>query len=202
MPPSLEAVIGPPKHLVNRVLDEYWRATDEDVEVGLAWYDAALAEACALDQADGRRGAGVIAALSPLAPWGKNLARARATFERGTADGLTFGMHTRKANRILAGEAPLDVLSGPKVRAFFRCIIGDGDVVCIDRHALDIATGRYGTERDRKVLDRAGAYEYVAASYVEAAKWVGMEPRHLQAITWTSHRNRKGLQWADDRSTT
>jgi len=181
-------------------MDEHDRATEHDVARGTAWYDLALAEARRLDGADGRKGAGVIAALSPLAPWGKNLERASLAFERGTAEGLTFGLHTRRADRILAGESPLDVLGGRKVRSFYLCIMGCDWSVCVDRHALDIVVGHPTNDKEKKVLDLRGGYEYVAGIYREAAGILQYEPRVLQAITWTSWRARKGVEWADNRN--
>lgn len=195
---NLAERIGYPDRMTAAVIYEYERATPHDVARGTAWYDLALAEASRLDGADGRVGAGVIAALSPLAPWGKNLERARLAFERGNADGLTFGLHTRRANRILNGEAPLDVLGGPKVRSFYECILGSPTHVTIDRHAFDLIVGRPTTDAEKKALALKGAYEYVADAYRTAARKVALQPRVLQAITWTSWRARKGVEWADN----
>lgn len=195
---ALAEQIGSRQALINAILDEYWMASPTDITRGMVWYDLALTEACRLDRADGRQGAGVIAALSPLAPWGKNIERARLAFERGEAGGLTFGQHTRKADRILNGEDPLDVLGGNKVRSFFACILGSTHDVCIDRHAFDLTQRRHTNDKEKKVLDRKGVYLHVADAYVEAAQWAGLEPRQLQAITWTSWRRRKGVdRWAD-----
>lgn len=194
---DLEQRIAPTQHMINAITDMLWHATPQDVDDGLAWYDLALAEARRLDGADGRTGAGVIAALSPLAPWGKNVERARLAFQRGTAEGLTFGSHARKADRILQGEDPDGVLGGRKVRSFYACILGDDGAVCIDRHALDVALRKQTTDTEKKVLELKGGYEHVAAAYREAAQWARMPPRCLQAVTWVAHRRRKGLDWAD-----
>lgn len=195
---DLAVRIGPKPVLIDALIHEYWLSEDEDRRRGQAWYGVALAEARTLDKGTGVRGAGVIAALSPLAPWGKNLERARLTFARGTAEGLTFALHTRRADRILAGEHPLDVLGGNKVRSFFKCIMGSPTDVTIDRHAFDVLWGRPTTDAEKKVLDLKGAYEYTADVYRSVASMVELEPRILQAITWTSWRRRKGVEWADN----
>lgn len=183
----------------DRILDAFmWQTTDETLAEGLDWYNRTAAEARRLASGDVAMGAGVIAALSPLAPWGLNLQRARLAFERGDANGLTFGAHTRKANRIMAGEDPDDVLSGPKVRSFYECIMGSTTAVCVDRHAIAIVMGRPLNDKERKVLDRKGAYDHIANGYRDAASMVGLVPSQLQAVTWVSWRKQHGLDWADN----
>lgn len=194
------STLPPRALLIDALVHEWWLATEQDILDGTAWYDVALAEARTLDGADGEQGAGVIAALSPLTPWGKNVERARLAFQRGEAGGLTFGLHARRADRILNGEHPLDVLGGNKVRSFYHCILGSDWHVTIDRHAFDILVGRPTTDKEKKLLDRKGMYEYTADVYRTVADMTELEPRILQAITWTSWRRRKGVSWADKRN--
>lgn len=185
--------------LVVNILAELSRATLADASDGTDWYPQALAVAAELTPTAPEAGAGIIAALSPQCSWGENVKRARHTLAQGTADGVTFGNATRKADAILAGADPLDVLGGPKVRAFYACILGSDTAVCVDRHALAVARGYVAkdTRRDAKTLELVGAYDRIADAYRHAGHLVGALPSAVQAVTWTSWRRRKGLDWAD-----
>jgi hypothetical protein len=100
------------------------------------------------------------------------------------------GANNAKAARILRGEEPLDVLGGLKVRAFYRNIIGDRDVVTIDRHAYSIAAGRHLKDTEAGPLN-AKAHYAVEALYQEAARALGVCPVTLQACTWLTWRRLK-----------
>lgn len=176
-----------------RVMRTYLAATDEHRQEGIDWYRNAHNEALLLDPGNVRRAAGVIAALSPRVSWDNNLRLARKAYEHGEASG-TLGVSCRAANAILAGNDPSVVLRGPKVSAFFTLIANPDDpsVVCVDRHAIDIAIGRRLTDAERSVyeLNRRGLYEVFAACYRRAAKRLGVLPAWVQAATWVSWRAR------------
>src|SRR4051794_34841486 len=116
---------------VRRIVRTYRKAGEVELEQGATWYAAAAADALEI-AADGgipfRSVAGVIAALSPRTSWELNvrwareLARAYAAGETCPRIGTTA--NRRKAWEIAAGADPLEVLSGPKVRAFFGNIVG------------------------------------------------------------------------------
>lgn len=171
----------------------YATADPASIAAGRSWYAEAHAEVSRLARVAppgiGRSAcAGVLAALSPRAQWGQNVAAARAAVSAAelgpfvvaeAAAPYALGANCRKAARILTGEPAELVLGGPKVRAFWRAILGDPDAVTIDWWAC-VAAGRPGdfarlTPRRLAVIDCA---------YRRAAEWAGESPRDFQAIAW------------------
>jgi len=180
-----------------RLVTLFSGATDEELAHGLSWY--ALAHDTAAALAEPYRGyittdtaAGVIAALSPRSSWPQNVERARQLLATGDTYGLTLGRG--KARRIVAGEAPLAVLSGPKERSFYSNVSDPlgSDAVTIDAHAFDAAAGMVTSDPARKALGRVGEYERVAAMYRSAARTLGVAPHVVQAVVWVVWRNRFG----------
>lgn len=164
---------------------------------GATWYETAHVLAIKLDPSDPARAAGVIAALSPQVSWERNVMLATRAYKDGLATG-TLGANCRAADRILAGERPLDVLGGPKTRAFFTLIANpyDRETVCVDRHAFDIAAGQTGHAQRVKLTPKR--YEEVANAYRKVARGTTLTPAQVQAITWVWWRehvkeNRRGL---------
>lgn len=183
------------------ILAVFFAATDSEILHGARWYEDALSVCSTVAQATGlpvSTVAGVTAALSPNNRWPRNQADAAAlcrAFSAGTlADAAavrvsTFNGNKRKALRILAGESPLDVLGGLKVRAFYSCILGD-DAVCIDGHAYAIWLGGYvPTTKTPKISSKL--YASIAAAYGQAAETINAvtgsnySAAQIQAITWT-----------------
>lgn len=171
---------------VNHILGAYMRSSTSDRFDGMAWYSNARVLAETLSPNNVSRGAGVIAALSPMTSWPLNVKRATEVFDTGTTKGLS--KNVAKAERIFQGEDALDVLSGDKVRAFYLNIMGDHsvDAVTIDRHAIDVACGIVQSDADRaKAIRGKAGYRTVANMYVEAASIIGdLSPAQLQAIVW------------------
>jgi hypothetical protein len=173
----------------------YRAATDTQREEGAAWYRVARAIAARLDPADPSRGAAVLAVLSPMVQWDRNVRLAEDAYA-----GRPLGCLSRnadKARRIIAGEDPETVVTGDKVRAFWRAITDPTDqaAIVIDRHALDIAAGEVlGDERRKSALTRKGDYARVAALYRRAAVRLSREygkdlsPVDVQATTWVAWR--------------
>lgn len=175
-----------------KIIAVYETADPNMISAGHAWYDAAHALAVELDPANPRRAAGVLAALSPRTPWKRNVVMARAAYATGTATG-GLGTSCRAANRILAGEDPLDVLRAAKVRAFFTLIADPTDrhTVCVDRHATDVAIGERMDDETRAAryrLDVRGWYGRFADAYRLAAHVLGATPAQVQATTWLAWR--------------
>lgn len=177
-----------------------WKqATVAELAEGMAWYSDAHALAVKLSPESPKHAAGVIAALSPMMGWGQNVNLAVRAYADGQASGALFS-NVAKANRILAGEAPEDVLGGDKVRAFYGVIADpSSDAVVVDRHAFDIAVGRVTNNVSRQALGRKGVYGSFAQAYVRAAKAISRETgmdvsaSQVQAVTWTVWRRLKGL---------
>lgn len=169
-----------------RILSVYRAATPEDHSEGMGWYDEARSFAESLDT-DVSRAAGVIAAVSPMLSWPRNQTVARAIYA-GKREGLCLPNSVKAAARIMDGEHPLDVLNGPKVRAFYMAIMGEGDSVTLDRHAIDIAVGRPLSDTERAVYMGARNRRVILAAYVNAAHRAGVSPAAMQAITWVAWR--------------
>ena len=192
---------------VTNILAVYNAATAEDLREGLAWYQTAH-DWCRVQAGSRReyliaRNAGIVAALSPLNGWENNKRKAaeviskrgRITVVKGQPNGIGLGANVAKAIAIYNGADPLDVLSGDKVRAFYRTILhpqGDIDPV-IDRHAFDIAVGERTDEKRRGILSRKGVYSEFAHAYREAAKVAGIGSAQMQAVTWIAWRNIHGI---------
>lgn len=150
-------------------------ATPETRAAGAAWYTLAASECRAMLPNDPERAAGIVAALSPRVSWARNLTAARAVCSGEEPRGV-LRANAEKAHRIMAGEAPLAVLGGPKVRAFFLAITGDMSSIVVDVWAARVArVPEPDTER---------RYLRAAAAYRIAARRIGHPPAHVQAATW------------------
>jgi hypothetical protein len=175
--------------MVSNILSVYALSTAEEKADGLIWYNQAHAWASSAAAAYGvsiDKVAQVIAALSPLTPWDRNLFLAAYALEQW-ADGLpaklpTLSMNWQRARDVLDGK---DLAWQPKTEAFWHLIADPNDDagwVCIDSHAIGIAlnlgAGTY------KVGSKS--YQQVAEAYRIAADSVGLLPQHLQAITWVA----------------
>lgn len=186
--------------MVRRICQAYRAASPAHLAAGLGWYATARdkAERMAPAGTDGSPmvdlAAGVIAALSPRCQWSTNLAWARVTVNRAHA-GLSQPAVSTTSNRdhawrIANGEAPLSVLNGPKVRAFYANIMGDTDAVTVDTWAVRVATGRTGKAAEWTIGTRR-RYDAVADAYRRAAVILGTDPRSVQAATWVAARGVK-----------
>jgi hypothetical protein len=163
------------------------------------------------------RAVGVIAVISPRLSWAKNVELARLAYEINAdskRDGVMppvaekvvvdwawpgLKVNGTKAQLILQGVPPEEVVSGPKVTAFYHAIANPNDPrgIVIDRHAFDVAVGRVMDDRTRGiVLGRKGAYESFVRAYERAAdqlqkEFPGITPAEVQAVTWTAWRRTK-----------
>lgn len=203
----LENTLTEPRNIVYaakpnsaRILDVYRQATLQELQDGLDWYVDAHKLAVTLDPERPHAAAGVLAALSPMKSWGHNVNMAVRAYADGYASGGLY-KNCAKADAIMAGAEPLDVLGGDKVCNFYKAIADphDGSAAVIDRHAFDIAVGRITNDKSRTALSRKGVYESFARAYARAAKTIesetGMDisPCQLQAVTWGTWRRLKGL---------
>lgn len=188
--------------MTDNVLAIYDSATDTQRHTGAMWYYDAHAIACELDD-NTERSAGVIAALSPQMSWLSNVGAAYSLYAGVVPDNV-LPESVAKAQRIMSGEDPDSVLGGRKVRSFYRNILlpGTPGPVTVDRHALAIALGadpdtaRFNPPNPR-VLERIGAYTYVASAYRGAARERGIFPHEMQAVTWVAWRALTGADVHD-----
>jgi hypothetical protein len=186
------------------ILAVFFAASDLETINGANWYATAQDAAATMAQRYSLSTdtvAAVIAALSPNNRWERNLSDADnligAYILGGYSDAVkvktsTYGLNKTKALKILEGAAPLEVLGGLKVRAFYGCIMGQ-DAVCIDGHAYAIWRGeRISTSSTPKIS--AKLYASIATDYVLATDTINnvlggeYQPRQVQAITWLAWR--------------
>ena len=176
-----------------------WESTsDEDKTNGALWYENARKIGRELDRVFAltpNSGAGILAALSPSTSWEINMREAWLFCENGWSR-MQSRANNLKALRIGSGEAPLDVLGGNKVRAFYQCIIDSFDKrACIDRHAVAVYMGRPVPDREIKWLARVGIYERIAAAYQRVADQFGVAVEVVQATTWEAWRSENQWKW-------
>lgn len=211
------------------ILKAFGSATLDEIHEGRNWYRSALNLAFEMVEKYGtrfvdpedtveraiERAVAVIAVLSPRLSWPKNVELTRWVYAE-THAALTnppapvwtksvldrfpgLKANGKKALSILVGTPPEDVVSGPKVTAFFHAIANPNDPrgIVIDRHAFDVAVGRVMDDRTRGiVLGRKGAYESFVRAYERAAEQLqaefpGITPAEVQAITWVAWRRTK-----------
>ena len=128
---------------------------------------------------------GVVSALSPLKEWSKNKEIAMDFILTGDCGHM--GANKRKARQILdcdgSDEEILKILSGPKTSRFYmNMMYPDGTGVTVDRHAIAIAIGRTATDKEQSLTPKA--YEFIEKCYIMTAETLGLDPLHLQSITW------------------
>jgi hypothetical protein len=180
----------------------YGYALPYEIDNGRAWYIEAhhLAKRFA-DRyflASTAHAAGVIAALSPSCAWETNVEDAERVCAARAGEFVrvsTYGPNLAKAIEIRDGAAPVKVLGGKKVTAFYECIENPYtcDRAVIDRHAfcaaLDVVV-------DAKTISQAlglsGVFEWLEQCYQEVAAELGMRPHQLQSVVWLVFRRIKG----------
>lgn len=181
---------GAVDYYVRNIVSVWSVATDAQLNDGSDWYIQAHRTAAMLADGDVKVGAGLLAALSPQTAWWLNVELACDAYDAGVATRHT-GDSCGKANRILAGVDPEDVLPmRRKTGQFYRCILDPSDpvAVCIDRHAYDIAVGIPLGDWNRG-LSAYGRYDLLAHCYWEAAQRLGETPSTVQAVTWVTWRD-------------
>lgn len=171
-------------HFTRNILKVYRQATPAQIEKGMTWYNDAHNLAFVIGRGDVWKGAGLIAAFSPLTPWWRNVELAETSAFTGIARTDTLGNSSRNAQRILDGAHPLDVLNGAKTRAFCENIALNGisDNVTVDVHAFSIANGK--PIPSSKIVMGKRLYRDIAECYSRAAKRERVMSTQMQAITW------------------
>ncbi|MFH8797548.1 hypothetical protein [Streptomyces sp. NPDC017941] len=175
------------------IIKRWHSATADQRRRGGEWYGTAHELALSISDGHTEKGAGVLAALSANKSWPENCRLARRAFLEGKASGHVRDALT-KANRIMGGTDPSEVLPMHLKTGFFYLCIADpenADAVVIDRHAHDIAVGEIYGQRDRG-LGAITRYNLLADCYRVAARKIGAVPSKVQAVTWVAHIERKG----------
>lgn len=170
--------------MVRRLL-AHWATADRSARAsGARWYGEARAACKDMAREAGVSSAttcGIVAALSPRLMWVSNVRAARAVL-RGERPAGVFSSSLSKASRIHAGARPLAVLSGPKVRAFYRALMGDPQAAVVDVWVAR-AAGWVGKLKQR-------AYDLVAGALAEAARVARVPVARFQAVVWVAVRGR------------
>lgn len=166
-----------------------WHSADSDARsFGIEWFGKANSLATELGKGDTSKGAGVLAALSPMCSWPENVKKARQVFDNGSTYGLTDSVS--KAIRIANGEDALSVLGGRKVRTFYgNIMLTNLDNVTVDRHAFDAAYNTPGLS-DRVGISK-GRFDAVENAYRDCARVIGISPAQLQAVVWVYWRENR-----------
>lgn len=155
--------------------------------MGREWYDAAHERCAAIagPHLPVETVARVMAILSPRCFWQTCVTWTEAVVQAYLAGhpvpAVSTGANRSKAWRELHGEA---ALSGPKIDAFARAILGDHTAVVIDSWTLRTV----GLSPVVKVTPKR--QRWITAAYTEAAEKVGETPRDMQAILWCAVRGR------------
>jgi hypothetical protein len=190
--------------MVENILAVYKSATVEQIAMGKDWYREANDEAQILAIDSGysvEQAAGVIAATSPLMSWAANKRLAKRIIDgRGTVMDGYLKHNLAKANSILNGTSVWEAITANKTRAFFECILHNGntDIVCVDRHAYGIACNERERSTQRNLSFTDKQYAGIAEAYREAARTIGISAARVQAITWVVWRNRFWAEGAFD----
>ena len=188
-------------------------ASAADIEQGKQWYRNAYNIAVQFMHAYPGltlgQAIGIIAALSPNNRWPRNVADAETMIrlwhqgqDPRLAKVCTFNLNKNKAARILESESPdgetiQSILSGQKVVAFYRCISGYRDTVCVDGHAFAVFMGERIPTTKTPSMSPA-LYGAITRSYVLAAERSFETCGHVltaaevQAVTWVTYRRLLG----------
>lgn len=192
---------------INRVVDHWNQATEDEKAHGKSWYQDAhhmtrhIAESTGVDM---HTAAGLMSVYSPQTHWAQNIMTAARVARTGEALGgkgsgvLATSSQKNAAERMLNGESYEKALGGPKTKAFAHLIEHGGNAdpndpkVVIDRHAASVACGARMTDRayGQSKLGTKGAYAQYTTVYHKAAKQISkqegqpIEPHQVQATTW------------------
>ena len=199
---------------VENIISKYKEASPEMVKGGHEWYSRAHDEAARVGGGNPQKGAGIIAALSPLSGWERNVAEAHELVKTGNVASALLPANVEKARRIHSGEDPEKVLGGNKVKSFYQNISDPSNPapVTIDRHAYDIAVGnpfvgvggkpslpKIANSSGNKPmsedlgLSAIGRYKHFVDSYHRASGELGIDlPHQVQATSWVTHRGAIG----------
>lgn len=186
-----------PATLTRNITSVYRAASLDQIADGIEWYDRAhrlAVELAATHDNDVSRAAGVIAALSPVTNWERNVEMARIVYATGGIIGGPGGMTTSanadRANLVYSGADWREVFgqNALKIRNFAQVIADPQDpfAVCVDRHASDVAFNVV-SGKEAKALTPKG-YTELADAYRRAARILTVSPAQVQAVTWVRWR--------------
>lgn len=172
-------------------LTRRYRQLDGDVITrGLEWYPEAFRRMEALAAETGyltEQAVAVMAITSRAAHLTNNIQWTEVSLRTGGAVpvGRFPNIMMPLVRSVLNDPATIpDCVSGPKVEAFYRAIMGDETAVVLDRWALYAAGHSYG----KRAPDPGPLWRSIEDAYRRAAKIVGVTVRDFQAIIWIAIR--------------
>jgi hypothetical protein len=175
--------------MIKNILATYALATPTIIEDGTLWYatgNAIISDIAANTGYSVERVATVMAHLSPRTMWSRNvLACERVCQDFDKPSGI-MGRNWDMAYNALRSDNPLATLNGDKVKRFAANLLGDTESVTVDIWAVRCAAG---AKWETVNLKHKGVYSAIERAYQKAATKLGIEPAHLQAITWIVVRN-------------
>ena len=189
------------------ILNVYSRATQNQIDKGLSFYEDAREDAYIIGKQLGYKGsnavmcgAGILSVLSPRTDYELN---------RQMAYDLANGLYIQqteankaKAIRIMQGENPMLVMGrdSHKTKPFFKAILnplGNNEVygltgygnkpthlAVIDRHAGGVYKGLPLSEKQREQIGNWRVNKRISNSYFRACKVLNLPVNILQGITW------------------
>lgn len=176
------------------------RASDQEREEGLRWYEEAMQFAEYLSitfNISKVVAAGVISALSPNNRWERNKIDAfnliQAYTEGRTMDDVnvcTYTNNKRRAWGILSGD--VEMLRKARKTHAFALNVGamDESVVTIDKWMLRAFVTTSQKPKDIPTSCTPLQYDRLSAHFCKVARDMGYKPYELQAIIWVTIRNR------------
>ncbi len=193
---------------IHRLYRLYELASESEKAQGRIWYECAQADIALLAIKHVTTPgivAGVVAALSPNSRWAQNLEDADSVLAIGLAsyeltdyhDCTVTTYNSNKAKAFAIAELdwhtpqgdPLDILRGPKVRAFYLNLIGDATALTLDSHAYNAYCGFRATGADLPGM-RAQLTRDARKAYERAASVKGETVGSFQAIIWLTWKAR------------
>lgn len=181
-------------------------ATPAEWDAGVTWYARARASVQELATQHGVSvdvAAGVVAVLSPMVRWERNITEANLVLKRRrrgedfSREGHSaFAKNIHKAYDIVDMERSAGIVSGPKVTAFWALLSGPCNALVIDSIAILAAVGidpnPLVTSEDAKpYFGRVRVMEQIRRAYRAVAEERELRPDQVQAIVWTVWRNER-----------
>lgn len=179
------------RHGIERLRQEWAETTQVEFEVGIDWYPEAgrWVDQLAIQHGKTREQVAVIAAsLSPRLPWHRAILLTEMILDGQDIRPLALGRQVRKAEQVMAGVNPFQVLSGPKVTSFGHNLLGEYDWLTIDVHSFGQVSNKDYNDDGAHFLERVGVYEMYSDCFRFVAAENGLQGAPFQAVLWVHDR--------------
>jgi hypothetical protein len=166
------------------------------VRGGLAWYrlhGRRIVDTGAAHGLTPEASVALFAALSPQTSIQRNWSNFKVCVQDRSARRAVYASRAMRAkiNGFYRGTFTIaDITAGPKVTSFYRNLLGDEEVVTVDRHAAALV---YGAPLGKQCLT-IGMYRYCEIIIQAAAAILEITPAQCQAIAWIAWRRQQGIR--------